>query len=125
MLSWMETKLQWDPRQDVIKLRRQFLNGYYGPAAAVAIGKVYDAIENGVRSTVNGRQWPTDGTGLHSTSAAETSPQRGAELLRPFIAGSRNHIDAALIASETTPEPFRSRITRDMYTLLGKSAPGF
>ncbi len=51
MLNWMEVKLMWDVDQDVVKLRRQFIEGYYGPAAADAMERVYEKIENSLRTS--------------------------------------------------------------------------
>ena len=48
MLNWMEVKLQWDVDLDPVKLRRQFIEGYYGPAAAdinVYLKVTHDAVE--------------------------------------------------------------------------------
>ena len=113
MRNWIEAKLLWDVPRDEVKLRRKFIEGYYGRAAADAVEKVYDSIETGLRLTVNERKWPgDDGTGLHS--------EKGEELLKPVITKCRGDIDAALKAVQSGPEVFRLRVIRDMEMLMGK-----
>ncbi len=126
MMNWVETKLQWDLKRDPVKLRRQFIEGYYGLAAAPAIEKVYDGIERGLRAGIDERNWPPDdGSGLHAPAAPEKDPLRGAELLKPIVAHCAGDIDAALRAAQTEPEPFRGRVVRDMATLRGENREEF
>lgn len=113
MLNWMEARLLWDTNMDPVKLRRQFIEGYYGPAAAASIEKVYDAIETGMRTGVADREWAKDdGTGLHSLN--------GNELLGSIISKCRGDIEEALKIAPSEQEPFRSRIVRDMEMLMGQ-----
>ena len=51
MLNWMEVKILWDVDQDPKKLRRQFIQGYYGPAAARSIERVYASMETQLRNS--------------------------------------------------------------------------
>jgi hypothetical protein len=118
MLNWMEIKLLWNVHQDPVKLRRQFLEGYYGRAAAESVEKVYESLETGLRSTVNERKtFSDDGTGLHS--------RMGSELLKPLLAKCQGDIDAALQAAQSGPEVFRHRVTRDLEALRGQTPAEF
>jgi hypothetical protein len=46
MRTWVLARLLWDPSRDQQKLQQEFLNGYYGPAAAPHLAK-YLKIVNG------------------------------------------------------------------------------
>ncbi len=48
--SWVLAKLLWNPRLDPRRLREEFLDGYYGPAAG-PVGRYLDLIENAVLSS--------------------------------------------------------------------------
>ena len=45
--SWVLAKLLWNPRLDPRRLRQEFLDGYYGPAAG-PVGRYLDLMENAV-----------------------------------------------------------------------------
>jgi hypothetical protein len=45
--SWMLAKLLWNPKLDPRRLRDEFLNGYYGPAAG-PVGRYLDLMEGAV-----------------------------------------------------------------------------
>ena len=114
MLNWMEVKLQWDVDLDPVKLRRQFIEGYYGPAGADAVEKVYDAVETGLRNS--------------SIAPRPDSPYGHNYLnpptLGPIVATCRRDLDAALqIARDEKNKACARRIARDMGALLGKLPP--
>jgi hypothetical protein len=50
MRAWMLAKLLWNPALDEGKLRQEFLNGYYGPAAP-NISEYLTLLENAVLAT--------------------------------------------------------------------------
>ena len=114
MLNWMEVKLQWDVDLDPVKLRRQFIEGYYGPAAADAVEKVYDVVETGIRNT-------------------SIAPRPGVPyghnflnppVLQPIVAICRQDLDTALeIARTEKNRAYARRIARDMGALIGKLPP--
>ncbi len=116
MLNWMEVKLQWDVDQDPVKLRRQFIEGYYGPAAADAVEKVYDTVENGLRNKPI-TPWP------------QRPPRAGhnflpPSIIKPFVDACQADVDAALeIARNEKNKDFARRIARDMGALMGKLPP--
>jgi len=111
MLNWMEVKLMWDVDLDPVKLRRQFIEGYYGPAAADAVERVYDTVENGLRNSPiaprpNGHNF---------------LPGR---IIKPFVDACQADIDAALeIARTEKNKAYARRIARDMGALQGKLPP--
>ena len=112
MLNWMEVKLMWDVDQDVAKLRRQFIEGYYGQAAADSIERVYDNIENSLRNSSIGPR-PKSYTYGHNHMSLE--------FLKPFVDACRDDIDTALeIARTEQNKSFARRIARDMGALLGQ-----
>ena len=118
MLAWMEIRLMWDVNQDPIKLRDQFIEGYYGRKAAPAIRKVYDVIETASRQPTHDRTWPKDeGDGLHSVP--------GEDIFKPIVAQLQDDVDAALREAQSEREPFKLRIIRDMEMLLGKNKAEF
>ena len=110
MLNWMEVKLMWDADQDAVKLRRQFIEGYYGPAAADAVERVYDSMETSVR---------TQPIGPRADGLTHNFMTPG--YLKPLVAACRTDIDNALrIAQGEKNANYRRRIARDMGALLGK-----
>ena len=115
MLNWMEVKLMWDVDLDPVKLRRRFIEGYYGPAAADAVERVYDKMETGLYNS--------------STGPRADSPSIGHNLmnmsfLKPIVDTCRPDIDAALqIAKTEDITIYRQRIARDMGALLGTLPP--
>ncbi len=112
LLAWAETKLLWDADQDPDKLRRQFIEGYYGSAAADAMEQVYRFIEDGVPAQQ--RHWgEEDGSGLHSIQPEV--------LFKPVIDQCKDRLDAALVAVKDQPEVFRHRVERDIATLRGEA----
>jgi hypothetical protein len=114
MLNWMEVKILWDVDQDAKKLRRQFIEGYYGPAAADAVERAYASIGNSLRGSSTVPR--TDSTYGHNYMVLK--------FLNPFIDLCRADIDAALeIAKRESNPAFRRRIDRDMGTFLGRLAP--
>ena len=111
MLNWMEVKLMWDVDLDPMKLRRQFIEGYYGPAAADAVEKVYDTVENGLRnSPITARP-----------NGHNFLPGR---IIKPFVDTCQADVDAALeIARTEKNKAYARRIARDMGALQGKLPP--
>ena len=114
MLNWMEVKLMWDVDLDPVKLRRQFIEGFYGPTGADAVEKVYDAVETGLRNS--------------SIAPRPNSPYGhnylNRPVLDPIVATCRKDLDAALqIAKGEKNKAFARRIARDMGALLGKLPP--
>ncbi len=112
MLNWMEVKLMWDVDQDVVKLRRQFIEGYYGQAAADAVERVYEKMENSLRTSSIGPR-PESYTYGHNHMSLD--------FLKPFVDACRDDIDTALqIAQTEGNKDYRRRIGRDMGALLGE-----
>ena len=116
MLNWMEVKLQWDVDLDAVKLRRQFIEGYYGPTAADAVEKVYDTVENGLRNKPI-TPWPErPGRAGHNFLPRS--------IIKPFVHACQADLDAALeIARTEKNKAFARRIARDMGALQGKLPP--
>ena len=115
MLVWMEVKIMWDVDQDAKKLRRQFIEGYYGPAAADAVERVYASMGKSLRGSSTA-PWSDSGSIGHNLMIRR--------YLKPFVDACRADIDAALeIAKGETNPAFRRRIARDMGALLGELAP--
>ena len=50
--NYLAARLMWDPKADVDKLSREFLDRAYGPDAAVQVGKIYDILEESLRSYI-------------------------------------------------------------------------
>ena len=112
MLNWMEVKLMWDVDQDAVKLRRQFIEGYYGQPAADAVERVYDKMENGLRTSSIGPR-PESYTYGHNHMSLH--------FLKPFVDACRDDIDDALDVAQTEGnKDYRRRIARDMGALLGE-----
>ena len=114
MLNWMEVKILWDVDQDAKKLRRQFIRGYYGPAAASAVERVYASMETQMRAS--------------STAPRPESPyghnMMNGAFLKPLVSKCRGSVDAALkVATQEKNPAFRRRIARDMGALLGELPP--
>jgi len=114
MLNWMEVKLQWDVDLDAVKLRRQFIEGYYGPAAADVVERVYDRVETGLRTS--------------SIAPRPNSPYGHNYLNRAFMAPivetCREDLDEALrIAGEEKNPSYARRVARDMGALMGELPP--
>ena len=112
MLNWMEVKLQWDVDLDARKLRRQFIRGYYGPAAAKSIERIYSGIETGM---VN-----------YSTAPRPDVPGGHNHLgfIRPFVNARKADIKKALkIARAEKNRDYARRIARDMCELTGEYPP--
>jgi hypothetical protein len=86
MLNWMEVKLMWDVDLDVVQLRRQFIEGYYGPRGADAVEKVYHAVETGLRSSSIAPR-PDVPYGHNYLNRA---------LMDPIVATCRSDLDVAL-----------------------------
>ena len=114
MLNWMEVKLQWDVDLDPVKLRRQFIEGYYGQTAADALERAYDAVETRLRNMSKEKR--PDGLYRHN----DMRPQ----YLGPVLKACNKEINEAIEAARGEPnERFRRRIARDMGALLGKLPP--
>ena len=113
MLNWMEVQILWDVDQDARKLRRQFIKGYYGSAAANAVERVYASMETQMRaSSTAPRNVPYGHNMMNGT------------FLRPLVAKCRGSVDAALEVARGEKDPaFRRRIARDMGALLGELPP--
>ena len=114
MLNWMEVKLQWDVDLDPVALRRQFIEGYYGPTAADAVERAYDAVEGQLRNM------PTASRPASTYGHNDMSPR----YLGPLLEVCRTRIEAAARAARLEPDArFRRRILRDMGALLGELPP--
>jgi len=99
---------------DAVKLRRQFIEGYYGPAAADAVERVYDSMETSIRAT-------TIAPRPESTYGHNHLPRT---FLKPLVAVCRKDVDTALrIAQGETNANYRRRIDRDMGALLERLPP--
>ena len=124
MLNWMEVKLMWDPDLDAVKLRRQFIEGHYGPAAADSVEHVYDTIETLMATTNVTTQFPegpiSDG---HNKMIGQENPECYV-YWGPIIAECRADIDAALgaVRSLAPDHKYRRRVERDMNELLAAAA---
>ena len=120
MLNWMEVKLMWDPDRDAVKLRRQFIEGHYGPAAAHPVERVYDTIETLMATTNVTTQFPEGPVSRgHTKMIGQENPECYV-YWGPIIAECRPHIDAALAAVQplAPDHKFRLRVERDMQELL-------
>ena len=117
MLNWMEVKLMWDVDLDPVKLRRQFIEGYYGPAAADAVEKIYDTVEKGVNdSPITPR--PGDGPRRYGHNILPGG------VITPLLDGCQAEVGAALeIAKNETNKACARRIARDIGALMGKLPP--
>ena len=109
MLNWMEVKLMWDVDRDPRKLRRQFIDGHYGPVAAAAVERVYDRIETAFRTSNIDKAWPEG----HNAMIADP------KFYGPIFAGCRGDIQAAIQAAAKEREPYRGRVLRDMKMFQG------
>ena len=111
MLNWMEVKLQWDVDLDPVKLRRQFIEGYYGQAAADEVERAYDAVENQLRNIPIADR-PGVPYGHNNMNS---------KYLDPLLAACGKQINGAIRAAEREPDArFRRRIARDMGALKGE-----
>ena len=120
MLNWMEVKLMWDPDLDAVKLRRQFIEGHYGPAAADPVERVYDQIETLMATTDLTTQFPEGPISQgHNRMIGQENPDCYI-YWKPIIAKCRADIDAALAAVQplATDNKFRKRVERDMNELI-------
>jgi hypothetical protein len=120
MLNWMDVKLMWDPDLDPVKLRRQFIVGHYGPAAADPVERVYDKIETLMAATNITTQYPAGPISRgHNAMIGQENPQCYV-YWRPIVAECRPDINAALAAVRplATDHKFRRRVARDMKELL-------
>ena len=114
MFNWMELKLMWDVSLDPVKLRRQFIEGYYGQTAADAVERAYDAVETQLRNMSTAER-PDVGY-RHN----DMRPQ----YLGPVLRACDKEINGAIQAAAGEPnERFRRRIARDMGALQGKLPP--
>ena len=114
MLNWMEVKLMWDVDRDPVKLRRQFIEGYYGQTAADALERAYEAVETQLRNMSTAER-PDVGY-RHN----DMRPQ----YLGPVLRACDKEINEAIEAAQREPnERFRQRIARDMGALKGKLPP--
>ena len=125
MLNWMEVKLMWDPDLDAGKLRRQFIEGHYGPAAADPIERVYDRIETLMATTnvtTQFREGPISQG--HNRMIGQENP-KSYVYWQPIVAACRPDIDAALatVRSLAADHKFHRRVERDMKELLAAAEP--
>ena len=112
ILNWMEVKLMWDVDRDPVKLRRQFIAGYYGRSAADVIERIYDRIETSIRNS------PTDAPS-ESRYAYVHNRRLHWDILGPIVEACRGDLEAALrIAEGEKNATHRRRIARDMGALL-------
>lgn len=119
MMNWIDTRLLWNTELDVAKLRRSFIENYYGRAAADAIERIYIAIEKGAAESVTGlpSSYAT-GNGMHEWA-------NGYEAIGGTLDACRSDINLALSLAEKEQEKFRYRIVRDMRTLTGEDQSEF
>ena len=99
---YVTAHLLWDPKDDEKRLMDEFLNGYYGTAAAPMLKKFIAVIEAGPRKT---KQIVKCG-------------HKGA----PFLGGddkllATKYMDEAVAAAEKEGEPFASRVRRERLTV--------
>ncbi len=119
MMNWLETKLMWNVNRDAAKMRRLFIEGYYGKKAAEPIERIYKAIEKGAADSVTGiASSAENGNGLHEW-------KDGYEPLRSTIEKCQPDIDKALAIAQNEQEKFKYRITRDIKTLTGEEQSEF
>ena len=89
----------------------QFIEGYYGPAAADAVERVYDTVENGLRNSP-------------ITPRSNGHNFLPGSFIKPFVDACQADLDAALhIARSEKNKAFAKRIARDMGALQGKLPP--
>ncbi len=119
MMNYIDTRLLWNTKLDVAKLRREFIKGYYGKLAARPIERIYIAIEKGAADSITGKPSPYDsGNGLHEW-------KDGYEAIGATLEKCKPDIDKALAAATNEQEKFKYRITRDMKTLTGEEQTEF
>ena len=120
MLNWMEVKLMWDPDLDPVKLRRQFIVGHYGQAAADPVERVYDQIETLMATSNLTTHFPEGPISRgHNAMIGQENPDCYV-YWKPIIARCRADIDAAKAAVRPLPadNKFRNRVERDMNELI-------
>ena len=110
LLNWMEVKLQWDVDQDPVRLRRQFIEGYYGQLCADAVEQVYDQVETELRNMPK--------------AAAPDRPyghnNMGGAYFGPVVKACQAEIDAAFEAARgEANRKFAKRVVIDMANLVG------
>ena len=89
----------WDPDRDAVQLRRQFIEGHYGPAAAHPVERVYDTIETLMATTNVTTRFPEGPVSRgHNAMIGQENPECYV-YWGPIIAECRPHIDAALSAA--------------------------
>jgi hypothetical protein len=108
MINWIETKLLWDPDQDVKKLVRQFMEGYYGRSAATHMNSIFTKLEEHIRSSDT--QYPS----THNHRLEDP------EFLKKLIDRCYHDIVVALTVAKSAPKVYRQRVERDLKTLLGE-----
>ena len=117
MLVWVQAKLLWNADQDVAKLRRQFIEGFYGGVCADAVEKVYTAMDRGVRGlpiTPTSDQWDKN----WDQHPHNFLPR---DKVQPIIDAARPDILAALELSPKEPnEVCRQNVVKDMGIFLGE-----
>jgi len=124
MLNWMEVKLMWDPDLDPVKLRRQFIQGHYGPAAADPVERVFDQIETLMAATNVTTHFP-EGPISRGHNAMIGQENLDCHIYwKPIIAACRADIDAAMAAVRplAADNKFRKRVERDMNELIAAAA---
>jgi hypothetical protein len=119
MMNWIDTRLMWNIKLDVAKLRREFIENYYGKLAAKPIERIYIAIEKGAAESVTGKASSyAGGNGLHEW-------ENGYEAIGATLENCRPDIDKALAIAAGEQEKFKYRIARDMKTLTGEEQSEF
>jgi hypothetical protein len=111
LLAWVEAKLMWDVDQDVGRLRREFIEAYYGKPAADSLERAFATIEAGLVASPTALPERYDGPNPHKFWPFDK--------LRPYIQPALPDLQAALGLAAAQPEPQRSRILTDTKALLG------
>lgn len=119
MMNWIDTRLMWNIKLDVAKLRREFIENYYGKKAADPIERIYKVIEKGAAESVTGKASSyASGNGMHEWG-------NGYEAIGVTLDSCRPDIDKALASAANEQEKFKYRIIRDMKTLTGEDQSEF
>jgi hypothetical protein len=103
LMNWMEGQLMWDADQDPRQLRRQFMDGYYGPGSGETIDQVFEIVETNLRNTI-----------IPGDPSLQVSSH---EYLKPNIEPALTHIGLALREAQSESSVQRQRIERDMWKL--------
>jgi hypothetical protein len=103
LMNWMEVQLMWDADQDPRQLRRQFMDGYYGPGSGATADQVFEVVETNLRNTI-----------IPGDPSVQVSSR---DYLKPIIEPALPQIGLALREAQSELAVQRQRLERDMWKL--------